>query len=458
MGYRKIYGLLLVLGEIGALYASLWFTLVLKYPPAELAWAWGLHRLPFSIVFVLWLVIFFIAGLYEQMAWHASRNIIERLIRSMITAGLLAALLFYLVPTFGITPKTNLLIQSVASGVLIILWRLAFSIITSKAAKSRILFIGVSPEVAALAAFLRNHPHLGYDVVGMSDPITADPEIIREEILDRRVALVVASRDIRSNAHFVRVLHNVLPLGVRVSDFPTFYELITGKVPVSLISEVWFLENLVGMRKRVYEFAKRVLDITLSLIVGCIFIFLLPFIVLGIILSTPGEIRECKTRRAREGDGIIFFRQKRVGQNGREFDFIKFRSQRLGAERMGELKAAEEDRRQYPFGRFLRACYLDELPQIWNVLKGEMSFIGPRPERPAFVRQLKETVPFYEMRLLVPPGITGWAQIRMQNDASVEDAPEKLQYDLYYIKNRTLALDFAIALKTILVMLSREGR
>ena len=125
---------------------------------------------------------------------------------------------------------------------------------------------------------------------------------------------------------------------------------------------------------------------------------------------------------------------------------------------MGDTKTMPKDPRQYTFGTFLRTFYLDELPQAWNVLKGEMSFIGPRPERPEYVEHLTQTIPFYKIRLLVPPGITGWAQISMKNDASVEDAPEKLQHDLYYIKNKSLALDLNIALKTIWVILSREGR
>ena len=141
-----------------------------------------------------------------------------------------------------------------------------------------------------------------------------------------------------------------------------------------------------------------------------------------------------------------------------KFEFVKFRSQILGAETMSEAKEISEDRRQYAVGKILRKTYLDELPQVWNVFKGEMSFVGPRPERPEYVEELKTRVPFYEMRLLVLPGITGWAQISMENDASVEDAPEKMQYDLYYIKNRSLGLDLAILLKTFFTILKRQGR
>src|SRR3989344_3182360 len=410
MKKRRIYSLALLAGDLVALYAGLLATILVKYPPAEFQWVWDIHLAPFSIVFSFWILIFFIAGLYEQEAWATNTLVRERLIKSMAASIIVAALLFYLVPAFGITPKTNLLVQSFLSFALIMGWRMLFSSVLRSASKTNVLFLGVS------------------------------------------------SQDIKSRKEFVRMLYNLLPTGVTFADFPTFYENLTGKIPTSLISEIWFLENLAGGKKRLYEISKRASDIIIAIGFTCGIILILPFIAVGIILSTPREIIAYKKYRARSGDGILFFRQQRVGRAGKTFYFAKFRSQRLGAERMSEVKSAENDQRQYPFGRLLRACYLDELPQVWNVLKGEMSFVGPRPERPEYVARLKEEIPFYEMRLLVPPGITGWAQVSMKNDASVEDAPEKMQYDLYYIKNRSFALDMTILLKTFFVMISRGGR
>ena len=253
-------------------------------------------------------------------------------------------------------------------------------------------------------------------------------------------------------------LFDVIPFGVTLSDFPRFYEAVEGKVPVSLINEMWFLENLIGQRRPRYEFAKRILDLLLAILFGIATLLLFPFIAAAIIFSTPKDIRNYQQRRARPGDGIIFFRQPRVGKNGAVFNFIKFRSQVLGAENMGSRKESPSDERSYPLGEFLRKTYLDELPQLWNVIRGEMSFVGPRPERPEFVSELERDIPFYRMRELVLPGITGWAQVSMENDFSVEDAPEKLQYDLYYIKNRSLFLDITILLKTVLKLLQRSGR
>jgi exopolysaccharide biosynthesis polyprenyl glycosylphosphotransferase len=159
-----------------------------------------------------------------------------------------------------------------------------------------------------------------------------------------------------------------------------------------------------------------------------------------------------------EGGGPVIFRQERVGRGGRTFTLLKFRSMRTDAEHDGKARwASEKDERITPVGRFIRKGRIDELPQLWNVLKGEMSLVGPRPERPCFVEQLSKQIPFYAIRHTVNPGITGWAQVRAEYGASVEDAKRKLQFDLYYVKNHTLVLDLLIAVETIRVVLSGKG-
>lgn len=471
MNQKRFAITLLILGDVAALYLALGITLLVRYG-TDLAEPWEIHRLPFAIVFFIWIMLFFIAGLYEQEAWNANRIIKERILRTIATASIVAVLLFYLIPAFIITPKTNLLTQITLSVGLMVGWRMLASMLIRNTSKTNVLFFGLSEESISLAQKLTEHPHLGFSVTALVHtentpfpsisagdiPIISLNENLLEFIKEKKVSLAIASPELHSNIELVRILYGILPLGVRFMDFPTYYENLTGKIPISRISEVWFLENLAGSRKHVYEFSKRLFDILFALLVGGITIILLPFIVLGIILSTPRDVWHVQKKRARPGDGIIFFRQQRIGKNGKPFYFIKFRSQLLGAEHMGNTKEIKNDPRQYAFGVFLRAFYIDELPQMWNVLKGEMSLIGPRPERPTYVEQLAESIPFYKIRLLVPPGITGWAQISMKNDASVEDAPEKLQYDLYYIKNKSLALDLNIALKTIWVILSRKGR
>lgn len=436
------------------------------------------HILPFTIIFLLWLVIFGAFGLYDPRVMRNSKRFLRRLVRAMATNAVIAIIvLYFLLPAFAIEPRRNLFIITLAVTALIFLWRFLFNLLIIRAPASRIIFLGITKEAVELADFILKHPQLGYKPIafvaiengnaslqlpGISSngqiPHYASHENLAKLIKEERADAVVILREVKENKILVRLLFDAIPLGVGVMEFPRFYEMLTGKIPLSLIGEIWFLENLVGIKRQLYEFFKRGLDILLALTLALVMLLFFPFVVLGIVLSTPGDIRNWRERRARPGDGILFFRQKRVGKNGRAFHFVKFRSQRLGAERMSEVKEVIADGRQYAFGRIMRKFYIDEIPQLWNILKGEMSFMGPRPERPEYVEKLKQKIPFYEMRLLVPPGITGWAQINMENDASVEDAPEKMQYDLYYIKNRSFMLDLLIALKTISIIVQRQGR
>ncbi len=218
---------------------------------------------------------------------------------------------------------------------------------------------------------------------------------------------------------------------------------MTNKIPISLIEEIWFLENLVESKKGTYEIIKRILDFLFAVILGVIALILSPFIIMAIKLDSKGS---------------VLFKQIRVGQNSKSFLAIKFRSMFASAENSGPQWAKPKDPRATKVGRFLRKTRLDELPQLWNILKGEMSFIGPRPERPEFVQELDKKIPHYQIRHLIKPGLSGWAQVNFPYGASIEDALEKLQYELYYLKNRSFILDLGIALRTIKTILQREGR
>ena len=265
-----------------------------------------------------------------------------------------------------------------------------------------------------------------------------------ECIVNNHIQTVVTAINPHRDINLVKNLYHCLPLDIVLYDLPTFYEKITGKIPNSAIEEVWFLENLMREKKRIYESTKRILDILYSLILGIISLFFYPFIMLAIKLDSPGS---------------IFYKQKRVGENNQIFNIHKFRSMIQEAEINGAQWAKANDSRVTKVGRFLRATRLDELPQLLNVLKGDMSFVGPRPERPEFVfgANLQRQIPFYQIRHLIKPGLTGWAQINFQYGASLEDTIEKLQYDLFYIKNRSFILDLGILLKTVKIILSGKG-
>ena len=233
-------------------------------------------------------------------------------------------------------------------------------------------------------------------------------------------------------------LYPLLPQGIRFFDLSTFYEIFFKEIPISATSEIWFLENFHSSQKYLYDYLKRLIDIVFAFVFGLISLIFYPFIILGILISSPGP---------------IFYRQKRVGKDGKEFILTKFRTMIVGAEKNGPVWSSKNDPRVTAFGRFLRASHFDELPQLWNILKGEMSLVGPRPERPEFVKELNEKISHYHLRHLVKPGLTGWAQINYPYGASVEDALKKLHFDLYYIKNRSLFLDISIILKTINIFL-----
>lgn len=465
--------LILLAGDVLALSAAIAGALLIRAggrPEPVIIQLWQFAA-PFLLG--LWLLGLAAFGLYDLTTAKNEPRFFERLVKALGFNFAATVLAFYLLPEFRLRPLLTLAILALTTGLALISWRALFNAAIARRAKARVLFLGVTPEVTELTSFLAQHPQLGFSAVGamaFGDAHDgAGNHAIPIAVLDagRDLAAVtrefnidhiVVAHDVKRTKTMVKKLLGVIPLGVTIVDLHKFYEAVSGKVPISLITDTWFLENLVGARRPRYDFLKRITDLVIALLIGVVALALFPAIAFAIALSTPGDILRYRARRAREGDGIIFFRQTRVGKNGRGFDFIKFRSQVLGAEKIGAEKSDTPDPRAYPAGEFLRKTYLDELPQLLNVLRGEMSFVGPRPERPEFVAELEREIPFYRMRELVLPGITGWAQINMEDDASVADAPEKIQYDLYYIKNRSLYLDLGIMLKTVLKLLQRSGR
>jgi exopolysaccharide biosynthesis polyprenyl glycosylphosphotransferase len=238
-------------------------------------------------------------------------------------------------------------------------------------------------------------------------------------------------------------LYELLPLRIQFYQLTTFWERFLESIPIYSAKESWFLENFNRGTNRGYSFIKRLMDLTVTLIFLPLVLVLAGITALLVKMSSPGP---------------ALFSQTRVGRNDQHFTIFKFRSMVVDAEKDGAQWAQERDPRITPVGRFIRATRLDEIPQLWNVLRGDMSIIGPRPERPEFVRQLAREIPHYHLRHLVRPGLTGWAQVRYRYGASTEDAAVKLTYDLYYVKNISAVLDIKIALKTVFTILGGQGR
>ena len=437
---HKIKTAILLGGDIFCLYAALFFSLALRSEGRIWTSQIQNHIIPFGINFALWLMIFGAFGLYELKSAKTSKNFALRLGQATFFNILVSSSFFYFFPFFEIEPRRNLLATAALAALFIYLWRYVLAFIFIKTPPARILFLGKNAEIAGVYDYLAKNPELGQRPLGFIDLEKKD---LGKTLQRTKANTIVITNEIKGNETLVKALFQAIPLGIAIVEFDRYFEMLMGKVPLTLIKEVWFLENLVGIKKQIYEFFKRMLDIFIAILASIPTLLLLPCIAIAIKLDSRGP---------------TFFRQKRVGRGGKVFKLWKFRSMVKDAEYLGGLKGEGYDVRLTRIGTVLRKSYLDELPQIINVLRGEMSFVGPRPERPEYVEELKKIVPFYEMRLLVQPGITGWAQVNMEDDASVEDAPEKMQYDLYYVKNRSFILDLLIALRTLSAILRRQGR
>lgn len=457
---KKKYSLILLLGDLAVFYLSLFLALILRYRGLFKMGVWKIHSGPFLYVHILWILIFYIIGLYDFKNFASRKNIYEKIMRAMITAGILTIPVFYFVPSFLITPKTTLFLDLFFITALIILWRRTFWFLSLRLAKIKILFLGFSREIKDIIIYLKNNLQLGYEpkivLTSNTEDIEQENEFAKNHnikmiILDHNLEalikeygtqFIVVSEDMMKNKTAAERLYAALPLKIAVMNFLAFYEIVMEKIPVSIITEMWFLENINETNKNIFAFLKRIFDILLAVLLMIFTLAILPFIAI-ITKFTRGE---------------VFYFQKRVGKDGKIFNLIKFGTMILDAEKEGVKWAENNDRRTTRFGKFLRKTRLDELPQLLNVLKGEMSFIGPRPERPEFVEKLVKEIPHYSMRHLVKPGLSGWAQIKLPHGGVGEAAMEKMQYDLYYIKNRSFVLDAAIALKTLAIIMRREGR
>lgn len=450
----KMKRFFLFLGDLFVLYLSLWLTIVVRYGldmSALTSQALSQHFTPFTVIYFVWLITFYIIGLYDLNLARNNLNFFTNLLRAMTINAIVAVAFFYFIPYFGITPKTNLFIDIAVFSGLFIAWRQVYNrLLLANALLNNLMIIDETEETRYLVKYIDEHPQLGFQIKKIVRPKEIELVFdLIEFVVQNKIQTIISAIDPHKDVNLVRNLYHCLPLNITLYELPTFYEKITGKVPVSAIEEVWFLENLMKEKKKVYEGLKRILDIFYALTLGIATLPLYPFIALAIKIDSKGP---------------IFLKQKRVGENSQIFNAIKFRSMFAlapdgSAENNGAQWSQKNDPRVTKVGKFLRASRLDELPQLLNVLRGDMSFVGPRPERPEFVfgANLQRQIPFYQMRHLVKPGLTGWAQIKFKYGASVEDSVEKLQYDLFYIKNRSFTLDMQIALKTIKIVLSGKG-
>ena len=264
-------------------------------------------------------------------------------------------------------------------------------------------------------------------------------EVVKRENIDR---IVVAMGERRGQLPTQELLQLSLAGIVSIEEGASFSERVTGRVSLNMLRPSWLIFSGRGRQARISGITRSVVHRLVALIGG---LLSMPIVLLTAILIKV------------DSKGPVFYRQERVGEHGRLFTLLKFRSMRVDAEEGGPVWASKDDDRATRLGRIIRKIRIDEIPQFWNILRGEMNFVGPRPERPHFVAQLANEIPYYEQRHLIPPGLTGWAQIKYPYGASIEDARQKLQYDLYYVKNQSLILDAIVLFETIKIILFGRG-
>ena len=440
------------------LYISLFLTLLIRYGPKFNNDIWRIHFWPFLFIYFGWLVVFYIFNLYD-LSFKKNLELFSDVVKSIFIGAIIVAIFFYLVPAniTKLKPMITLVINFFVSIILIYFTRRLFqNLIKIPGLVYNTLIIGFNDHAIKLARALASQKFFGYNLVGVyneksstmqkiDDKITIfNRESLNQLLKNQNINTVINTIDLKTDPEILNTLFNSLSLKIKFYNYPGFHERLFNKIPISAIGETWFLENLSENKKRFYEFIKRLVDLIIPLIVLIIALPFIPLIILMIKLDSKGP---------------IFFTQIRTGKEGKTFKAIKFRSMLRDAEQNGPQWAQKNDTRITHFGKFMRKTRIDEIPQFLNVIKGDMSLVGPRPERPEFVEALQKEIPFYKERLLVKPGLTGWAQILGPTyGGSKEETLEKLQYDLYYIKNRTLFMDLGIILKTINIILKRQGR
>ena len=426
---NKIKQIVLLLGDVFILHLALFFALYSRYGFDYANFHLEKHWYSFIFIFLIWILVFYIFNLYN-LQFAADRARFSRIaLSAILLSSLLTVAFFYINPFTDLTPKTNLALFISIFTILFVGWRKIFNhALKTYLPKNNLMLIAKERRVNKLVEFLSNKPQLGFKAAIVINELLSKEEL-EEVIRKKNIKTIVVDAALENVQEWRYRLFHCLHFNLNITDLATFYEKSTGKVSLETITHTWFLDNFNEGDKKYFNRLKRAIDLTFAII---LFVLSLPVwsVVIFILSSAKGP---------------VFFIQKRVGKNYREFNIIKFRTMK--------------DHQITKIGRWLRKTRIDEIPQLVNIIRNDMSFIGPRPEQPHLVTQLKKQIPFYQERLLVKPGLSGWDQIsETYHSSSYLDSFEKLQYDLFYIKNRSLYLDFSICLKTISTVLNHKGR
>ena len=419
-------------GDICIFFVSLALTIYARYGNSLFAKNFAINIGPFRLLLILWLFVFYATDLYSYTSWRNTSQNLRKFIIALLLNFFLSISIFYVFGNFfELTPKITLVIFSILFGILDLAWRFVIAQILSSKNNNKVIaiFSSTSPLSQEIIIHSKKHPQLGHNVESH-----ATIESMRASISKHKGNIVIlVDNSYAKDGNVTKALYELLAQHIEITTLTDFYENLMGRVPLSEIKEEWFIQKIKA-DKSFYETGKRIFDVCFAIFAIVLFspLFILFFILIPLTSKGPA-----------------IYKQKRIGRDGKIFTLYKFRSMQKNAEKDGAVWAQEHDLRITKIGNFLRKSHLDELPQLFNILKGDISFVGPRPERPEFTKILSKEIPHYFMRQIVTPGITGWAQIKFRYANTIAESKEKFEYDLYYIKNQNILVDIGIIIKTI---------
>ena len=434
---RYILGLI----DFVALYLALFLALSIRYDGSFTWNMLSLHAFPFTVISLFSVLAYYIAGMYERSVVYNLKKVAARLLNAEIAVALGAIVFFYLYNNPSITPKTTLTLYVAFSYTVVFLIRLIYARLFSIPAPVSAILIANGKEADELYSRSIEDGTLGIKFIGRIDPADAElEERVKEIIRHGNPSMIVIDNGHPGTAKILPALYEFIFSSKRFIDVQTLYEEVFERVPLSLVRYEWFLEHASAARSQIYNIVRRIVEIIIAFVLAIFTALIAPFVALAIKL---------------EDHGPVFIIQRRIGKEGKVVLLPKFRSMKSSD---GGKWLEANDNRVTRVGYFLRKTRIDELPQVFSVLKGDLSLIGPRPDIESLGQYLENQLPFYRIRHLVPPGLSGWAQIKQDDPPqSLEENRLRLSYDFYYVKNRSLILDLAIALRTIAILLSRKG-
>ncbi|MFA6459511.1 MAG: sugar transferase [Candidatus Paceibacterota bacterium] len=440
---------LLVSGDLLSYILSLILTLTVRYGELPSRGLFVSHAPSFSLLFVIFLLVSYGGGLYDKQTYFMRDRIESLIVKVQLINLMIGVFFFYFTPAI-IAPKANLFIYILISTALILIWRDIMFPVLSSTRNAPAIMVGVGDDIDDLHEEINTNGRYGIVIREKIAPLaTVEETVATIGGAVERVGPQIVIADLRNPTleKVMPFLYSLIFSGVQVLDASKLYETVFDRIPLSLVGEKWLVENAassLGGRK-VYDSLKRLTDVFIGAVGMLITAVAYPFIFVAIKL---------------EDRGPIFIKQERIGKNAKRISIVKFRS--MTANDNGAYSShGKSDLKITRVGKFIRLTRIDELPQSYNIFMGDLAFIGPRPELPALVDVYENKVPYYGVRHLIKPGLSGWAQIyhhaHPHHAVAVDETRDKLSYDLFYIKNRSLGLDMHIALQTVRALLSRQG-